>query len=209
MIADWFLSREAGASIVHNLICSRAVPEIVIAMVLIGIAVVLLLSVVMLVGAVPAGAVTPGLGQAEDGLRMALDSMRQLATDTRNNKQQKKTTRPKKGLPVKLGKDGRLTVLLAGSDWRKESGGERLDVVMVAAIEGRITTHPSLARHVGLGVVVVAGEELPVFFAAGDGVVFFPVARVGDRAALVDGVIDQALDFGEVQTIDWNTENLC
>jgi anionic cell wall polymer biosynthesis LytR-Cps2A-Psr (LCP) family protein len=99
------------------------------------IAVVLLLSVVMLVGAVPVGAVTPGLGQAEDGLRVALDSMRQLATDTRNNKKQKKTTRPKKGLPVKLGKDGRLTVLLAGSDWRKESGGERLDVVMVATID--------------------------------------------------------------------------
>ena len=27
LIADWFLSREAGASIVHNLICSKAVPE--------------------------------------------------------------------------------------------------------------------------------------------------------------------------------------
>ena len=32
--------------------------------------------------------------------------MRQLATDTRNNKLQKKTTRPGKGLPIKLGKDG-------------------------------------------------------------------------------------------------------
>ena len=31
LIADWFLSREAGASIVHNLICSKAVPEGVLA----------------------------------------------------------------------------------------------------------------------------------------------------------------------------------
>ncbi len=31
VVADWFLRREPGASIVHNLICSRAVPETVIA----------------------------------------------------------------------------------------------------------------------------------------------------------------------------------
>jgi phosphomannomutase len=31
LIADWFLSREAGASVVHNLICSKAVPERVLA----------------------------------------------------------------------------------------------------------------------------------------------------------------------------------
>ena len=29
MVADWFLRREPGASVVHNLICSKAVPEIV------------------------------------------------------------------------------------------------------------------------------------------------------------------------------------
>ncbi len=61
--------------------------------------------------------------------------MRQLATDTRYNHARKKTTRPAKGLPVKLGKDGRLTVLLIGSDWRPDSGGERLDVLMVATID--------------------------------------------------------------------------
>ncbi len=31
VIADWFLRREPGASIVHNLICSKAVPETVVA----------------------------------------------------------------------------------------------------------------------------------------------------------------------------------
>jgi phosphomannomutase len=31
LIANWFLSRESGASIVHNLICSKAVPESVLA----------------------------------------------------------------------------------------------------------------------------------------------------------------------------------
>ncbi len=97
--------------------------------------VVALLALSILFGALPAGAASPGIVQSEDGLRVALDSMRQLATDSRNNKGKKKTTRPKKGLPVKLGKDGRLTVLLIGSDWRKNSGGERLDVVMVATID--------------------------------------------------------------------------
>lgn len=97
--------------------------------------VVVLLSLLVLLGAAPTVALTPAVGQAEDGLGVAMESMRQLATDTRNNKKQKKTTRPKKGLPVKLGKDGRLTVLLIGSDWRKQSGGERLDVIMVATID--------------------------------------------------------------------------
>ncbi|MGD8485895.1 MAG: hypothetical protein PVH07_04570, partial [Chloroflexota bacterium] len=95
----------------------------------------LLLALVVLAGPVPAGAVTPGTVGAEDGLRVAMDAMRQLATDTRYNHQQKKTTRPKPGLPVKLGKDGRLTVLLVGSDWRENAGGERLDVLMVATID--------------------------------------------------------------------------
>ncbi|MGD8684399.1 MAG: LCP family protein [Chloroflexota bacterium] len=95
----------------------------------------LLLALVVLAGPMPAGAVTPGTVGAEDGLRVAMDAMRQLATDTRYNHQQKKTTRPKPGLPVKLGKDGRLTVLLVGSDWRENAGGERLDVLMVATID--------------------------------------------------------------------------
>jgi len=94
-----------------------------------------LLALVVLLGSTPAAAATPGSVQVEDGLRIALDSMRQLATDTRYNHNQKKTTRPRKGLPVNLGKDGRLTVLLIGSDWRAKSGGERLDVIMVATID--------------------------------------------------------------------------
>jgi LCP family protein required for cell wall assembly len=93
------------------------------------------LALVMLLGAAPAGATTPALTPVEDGLKVALDAMRQLATDTRYNHGQKKTTKPRKGLPVDLGKDGRLTVLLAGSDWRAKSGGERLDVLMVATID--------------------------------------------------------------------------
>jgi anionic cell wall polymer biosynthesis LytR-Cps2A-Psr (LCP) family protein len=96
---------------------------------------VVLLALLILVGAAPAGAASPGFVQSEEGLRVALDSMRQLATDSRYNHDKKKTTRPRKGLPVNLGKDGRLTVLLVGSDWRKKSGGERLDVLMVATID--------------------------------------------------------------------------
>ena len=94
-----------------------------------------LLAISVLLGSVPASAVTPGSIKSEQGLRIAIDSMRQLATDTRYNHDQKKTTRPKKGLPVDLGKDGRLTVLLIGSDWRKKAPGERLDVIMVATID--------------------------------------------------------------------------
>ncbi len=80
-------------------------------------------------------AVTPGAAQAEDGLRVAIDSMGQLATDSRYGKGQKRTTRATSGLPLKLGKDGRLTLLLMGSDWRADSGGERLDVLMVATVD--------------------------------------------------------------------------
>jgi len=94
-----------------------------------------LLALSVLFGASPVVAATPGFVQSEEGLKVAMDAMRQLATDTRYNHDQKKTTRPKPGLPVKLGKDGRLTVLLIGSDWRKNSGGERFDVVMVATID--------------------------------------------------------------------------
>lgn len=95
----------------------------------------LLLSLLLLVGSVPVAASAPGPVLAENGLRVAIDSMRQLATDSRNNKGQKQTTRPQKGLPLKLGKDGRLTVLIVGSDWRPNAGGERLDVIMVATID--------------------------------------------------------------------------
>jgi anionic cell wall polymer biosynthesis LytR-Cps2A-Psr (LCP) family protein len=94
-----------------------------------------LLAITVIFGATPVLAMTPTPVQSEEGLRIAIDSMRQLATDTRYNHDQKKTTRPKRGLPLNLGKDGRLTVLLVGSDWRKDSGGERLDVVMVATID--------------------------------------------------------------------------
>ena len=61
--------------------------------------------------------------------------MRQLATDSRDNKNQKRTTRPTRGLPIDLGRDGRLTMLLIGSDWRPDAGGERTDVMMVATID--------------------------------------------------------------------------
>ena len=73
--------------------------------------------------------------QGEVGLRVAIDAMRQLATDSRSNQARQATTRPRPGLPVKLGRDGRLTVLLLGSDWRPDAGGERLDVLMVATID--------------------------------------------------------------------------
>ena len=96
---------------------------------------VVLLALLLFAGVSPVAAMTPGLVQNEDGLRVAIDSMRQLATDTRNNKKQKATTRPRKGQPVNLGKDGRLTVLLIGSDWRPRAGGERLDVLMVATVD--------------------------------------------------------------------------
>ena len=96
---------------------------------------VVLLALLLLAGALPVSGATPGSVQTEDGLKIAIEAMRQLATDSRSKRGQKKTTRPKKGLPVKLGKDGRLTVLLMGSDWRPTAGGERLDVLMVATID--------------------------------------------------------------------------
>lgn len=97
--------------------------------------VILIAGLCLVASLAPVAAMTPAPIQHEGGLRVALDSMRQLATDTRSNKTQKRTTRPRPGLPVKLGKDGRLTVLLIGSDWRPNSGGERLDVLMVATID--------------------------------------------------------------------------
>ncbi len=100
------------------------------------IAVLLALLVVVGSATLPTvAAVTPGAAQAEVGLRIAIDAMGQLATDSRYGKGHKRTTRSKPGLPLKLGKDGRLTMLLIGSDWRAESGGERLDVLMVATVD--------------------------------------------------------------------------
>ena len=99
-----------------------------------------LLAISVLFGSTPVLAVAPRPVHSEEGLRIAIDSMRQLATDTRYNHDQKKTTRPKKGLPIDLGKDGRLTVMLIGSDWRKKAPGERLDVIMVATIDPKTGT---------------------------------------------------------------------
>lgn len=96
---------------------------------------VMLLVMLMLVSVLPTTAAPPTGVQDEHGLRIAIDSMRQLATDSRNNHKKKSTTKPRKGQPINLGKDGRLTVLLIGSDWRPKAGGERLDVVMVATID--------------------------------------------------------------------------
>lgn len=45
--------------------------------------------------------------------------------------------------PVSYGKDGRLTVLVLGSDWRPNLGGERTDVILVVTIDpqtGRMAT---------------------------------------------------------------------
>jgi anionic cell wall polymer biosynthesis LytR-Cps2A-Psr (LCP) family protein len=98
-------------------------------------AVSLSVTLLLAVGVTPVVAMMPALVQDEDGLGVALDSMRQLATDTRSNKAQRSTTKPRRGLPVTLGRDGRLTVLLIGSDWRPDSLGERLDVLMVATID--------------------------------------------------------------------------
>jgi anionic cell wall polymer biosynthesis LytR-Cps2A-Psr (LCP) family protein len=95
----------------------------------------IVLASLLLGSQLPAAAMAPDPIQGETGLRIAIDAMRQLATDSRSNKGQQSTTRPRPGLPVKLGRDGRLTVLLLGSDWRPDAGGERLDVLMVATID--------------------------------------------------------------------------
>lgn len=95
----------------------------------------LVLACLLLSSQLPAAAMVPDPVQGEVGLRVAIDAMRQLATDSRSNQARQATTRPRPGLPVKLGRDGRLTVLLLGSDWRPDAGGERLDVLMVATID--------------------------------------------------------------------------
>jgi anionic cell wall polymer biosynthesis LytR-Cps2A-Psr (LCP) family protein len=95
----------------------------------------ILLAVLLLGSVWPAAANEPDPLHGEPGLGLALDAMRQLATDSRSNQGRDATTRPRPGMPLKLGKDGRLTVLLLGSDWRPDAGGERLDVLMVATID--------------------------------------------------------------------------
>jgi LCP family protein required for cell wall assembly len=82
-------------------------------------------------GALPTTALAPPVTQAEPGLRVATRVMKHLAIDGNR----RKSVRPRPGLPIDLGKDGRLTVLLLGSDWRPGGGGERLDTVMVVTID--------------------------------------------------------------------------
>lgn len=94
-----------------------------------------LLALLVATAAVPVSARVPSGMPVEHGLGIAIHSMRQLATDSHDNKKHKRTTRPKRGLPIDLGKDGRLTMLLLGSDFRPDIGGERTDVMMVATID--------------------------------------------------------------------------
>jgi anionic cell wall polymer biosynthesis LytR-Cps2A-Psr (LCP) family protein len=92
-----------------------------------------LLSLVgILVTASPVGALGPPAVPVEVGLPKALDVMPHVLDDgTRRDRD----SRPRPGLPIDLGKDGRLTILLIGSDWRANSGGERTDVMLVATID--------------------------------------------------------------------------
>ena len=66
------------------------------------------------------------------GLPKALDVMHHLVD---GGTRSRRDSRPRPGLPIDLGRDGRLTMLLMGSDWRKEGGGERTDMMMVATID--------------------------------------------------------------------------
>ena len=86
----------------------------------------------LLVTAMPTTAFGPPAAPVEVGLPKALDVMHHILDD---GSRRKRDSRPRPGLPIDLGKDGRLTVLLIGSDWRKTAGGERTDVMMVATID--------------------------------------------------------------------------
>lgn len=94
-----------------------------------------LLVLAILLGVAPVAALTPQGVRHEDGLGVAVRAMHQLASDKRNYSRKSKLVKSKNGLPIKLGKDGRLTVLILGSDFRPKSGGERTDVMMVATID--------------------------------------------------------------------------
>ena len=80
----------------------------------------------------PTTAFGPPAAPVEVGLPKALDVMHHVLDD---GSRRERDSRPRPGLPIDLGKDGRLTVLLLGSDWRKTGGGERTDVMMVATID--------------------------------------------------------------------------
>jgi anionic cell wall polymer biosynthesis LytR-Cps2A-Psr (LCP) family protein len=56
-----------------------------------------------------------------------------------------------------MGKDGRLTVLLIGSDWRRKSGGERFDVLMVATIDPRTGEAAMVSIPRDMGGIPFAG----------------------------------------------------
>ena len=90
------------------------------------------LTAVVLGGAMPAAAFGPSLVPVEVGLPKALDVMPHIVDDRTGST---RDSRPRRGLPIDLGRDGRLTMLLMGSDWRKAGGGERTDVMMVATID--------------------------------------------------------------------------
>jgi anionic cell wall polymer biosynthesis LytR-Cps2A-Psr (LCP) family protein len=86
--------------------------------------------------ALPVAAMVPPGPLAEGGLRSAVKATRQLATDASGTTRRgTASARSRRGQPLRLGRDGRLTVLVIGSDWRSKSGGERFDVVMVATID--------------------------------------------------------------------------
>jgi anionic cell wall polymer biosynthesis LytR-Cps2A-Psr (LCP) family protein len=82
----------------------------------------------------PAAAIGPALAPVEVGLPRVLDVMPRILDD---GTRRKRDSRPRPGLPIDLGRDGRLTMLLIGSDWRRTSPGERTDVMMVATIDPR------------------------------------------------------------------------
>jgi anionic cell wall polymer biosynthesis LytR-Cps2A-Psr (LCP) family protein len=90
------------------------------------------LVILLVAGAAPTAAFGPTLAPVETGLPKALDVMRHIV-DSGTGSQ--RAARPRRGLPIDLGRDGRLTMLLMGSDWRETGGGERTDVMMVATID--------------------------------------------------------------------------
>jgi anionic cell wall polymer biosynthesis LytR-Cps2A-Psr (LCP) family protein len=96
------------------------------------LAAVLALTGLLLGTAAPTVAFAPSSVPVEVGLPKALDVMDDIVDD---GTRRRRDSRPRPGLPIDLGRDGRLTMLLIGSDWREASGGERTDVMMVATID--------------------------------------------------------------------------
>lgn len=95
-----------------------------------------------LVGPAPALAVPPPPLHAEGGLARALDAMARLAPAGRAGGRKL----PVSGRPIDYGRDGRFTILLMGSDWRRNAGGERIDVVLVMSID------PQTGRVASVGI---------------------------------------------------------